>query len=80
VTCASGDARTPLSAAAAGARPASPWRWAAGTCIDPVDPATLVCSSHFEDRFGRRLPELDAFRWVPFDAVKQLCAPAWPAS
>lgn len=44
--------------------------------IDPVDPATLVCSSHFEDRFGRRLPELDAFRWVPFDAVKQLCAPS----
>jgi len=40
------------------------------TRLHRVDPATLVCESHFADaRSGRRLPEMDGFGWFPFDAV-----------
>lgn len=42
--------------------------------IARIDPATCVCSSFFVDRFGRRRPEMDAFRWARFDEVAALCA------
>lgn len=45
-------------------------------CLAPMDTAGLVCTSVFQDRFGRLLPELDAFRWVPFGGVQALCAPS----
>jgi 8-oxo-dGTP pyrophosphatase MutT (NUDIX family) len=31
------------------------------------DAKTLVCTSHFQDKRGRRLPELDAFQVTPWD-------------
>ena len=34
-----------------------------------VDIARCVCTSHFRDARGRLRPEMDAFAWVPFDAV-----------
>ncbi len=37
--------------------------------IDRIDPATCVCRSTFVDRFGRSVPEMDRFEWVPFDRV-----------
>ena len=42
--------------------------------IDRVDAARCVCTSTFVDRFGRVRPEMDAFRWTPFDEVGTLCA------
>ncbi len=38
------------------------------------DASRCVCSSFFEDRFGRRRPEMDGFRWTPFDEVPARCA------
>lgn len=34
-----------------------------------VDPARCRCSTHFVDRFGRTVPEMDGFAWVPFAEV-----------
>ena len=42
--------------------------------IERIDPKTCRCSSTFVDRFGRLRPEMDAFRWTPFDEVATLCA------
>jgi 8-oxo-dGTP pyrophosphatase MutT (NUDIX family) len=42
--------------------------------IERIDPAQCVCSTFFVDRRGRRRPEMDAFRWVPFHEVAALCA------
>ena len=39
-----------------------------------VDSGECVCSSMFEDRFGRRQPEMDDFRWTPFAEVGERCA------
>lgn len=39
-----------------------------------VDPNTLVCSSRFQDRRGRLVPEADAFEWTPFENVPERCA------
>jgi len=39
-----------------------------------VDPNTLVCSSRFQDRHGRLVPEADAFEWTPFERVPERCA------
>jgi 8-oxo-dGTP pyrophosphatase MutT (NUDIX family) len=39
-----------------------------------VDPNTLVCSSRFQDRRGRLVPEADAFEWTPFERVPERCA------
>jgi 8-oxo-dGTP pyrophosphatase MutT (NUDIX family) len=44
-----------------------------------VDPAQCVCTSMFEDRFGRSRPEMDAFRWTPFDEVGERCAKSMAA-
>ena len=41
--------------------------------IERVDPAQCVCSSFFTDRWGRRRPEMDAFRWVRFADVASRC-------
>lgn len=38
------------------------------------DLARCVCTSTFEDRFGRTRPEMDAFRWTPFKEVGERCA------
>ena len=40
------------------------------------DAANLHCSSQFRDRWGRMRPEVDDFRWVPFDRVPMHCAPS----
>ena len=46
------------------------------TCIERVDPATLVCASHYSDRSsGRQLPEMDGFGWFAFDRVAERCTP-----
>ena len=42
--------------------------------VDRIDPARCVCSSVFRDRWGRLRPEMDDFRWVPFERVPELCA------
>jgi putative (di)nucleoside polyphosphate hydrolase len=42
--------------------------------IERVDPARCVCSTFFIDRWGRRRPEMDAFRWALFDEVPTMCA------
>jgi putative (di)nucleoside polyphosphate hydrolase len=44
-----------------------------------VDAARCRCSTRFRDRFGRERPEMDAFEWVPFDAVTQRCAKSMAA-
>ncbi|HRO58489.1 MAG TPA: NUDIX hydrolase [Burkholderiaceae bacterium] len=38
-----------------------------------VEPALCRCSTVFTGRNGGRFPEVDAFRWVPFDQVSRLC-------
>ena len=42
--------------------------------IERVDPSRCVCASTFVDRFGRVRPEMDDFRWTPFDEIAALCA------
>ena len=42
--------------------------------IERIDPSGCVCSTFFVDRWGRRRPEMDAFRWVAFAEVPTLCA------
>jgi 8-oxo-dGTP pyrophosphatase MutT (NUDIX family) len=44
-----------------------------------IDPATCVCSSVFQDRFGRLRPEMDGFCWTPFAAVGERCAKSMAA-
>ena len=44
------------------------------TLSEPVDVASLVCTSLFRDARGRTHPELDRFRWVPIGQVPGLCA------
>ncbi len=44
-----------------------------------IDPAQCVCTSMFEDRFGRSRPEMDSFRWTPFDEVGERCAKSMAA-
>jgi 8-oxo-dGTP pyrophosphatase MutT (NUDIX family) len=41
------------------------------TLSDRFDAAACHCSTHFVDRFGRTVPEMDGFAWVAFDAVPQ---------
>ena len=48
--------------------------WLHAALIERVDPSQCVCSTFFTDRFGRLRPEMDAFRWVPFADVAELCA------
>jgi 8-oxo-dGTP pyrophosphatase MutT (NUDIX family) len=48
--------------------------WLHAALIERIDPAQCVCSTFFIDRHGRRLPEMDAFRWVPFGDVAAHCA------
>jgi len=42
--------------------------------IERIDPARCVCSTFFVDRWGRRRPEMDVFRWAAFAEVPTLCA------
>ncbi|MGZ5154849.1 MAG: NUDIX domain-containing protein [Caldimonas sp.] len=42
--------------------------------IERIDPRRCRCSSFFCDPRGRRLPEMDAFAWIPFADVPQRCA------
>jgi 8-oxo-dGTP pyrophosphatase MutT (NUDIX family) len=48
--------------------------WLHAALIERVDPSQCVCSSFFTDRWGRRRPEMDAFRWVSFAEVAAHCA------
>ena len=48
--------------------------WLHAALVERVDPSLCVCSTFFTDRWGRRRPEMDAFRWVPFDDVPAHCA------
>ena len=41
---------------------------------EQVDPAGCVCTSLFQDRRGRWVPEADAFEWTPFGRVPERCA------
>ena len=41
--------------------------------VEDLDPARCVCTSSFRDARGRDQPELDAFRWVPWNEVPRLC-------
>lgn len=41
---------------------------------DRIDTATLSCSTHFRDRWGRRQPEMDGYAWTPFAAIPERCA------
>ena len=49
------------------------------TLAEWFDPATCRCTSQFRDRFGRMVPEADAFEWTPFEAVAQRCAKSMTA-
>ena len=50
------------------------------TLTSRVDPQHLRCDSTFvEAGTGRRLPEMDAFGWFPFDRVAELCTPRMAA-
>jgi 8-oxo-dGTP pyrophosphatase MutT (NUDIX family) len=49
------------------------------TLVDRFDPATCRCTSQFRDRFGRLVPEADAFEWTPFDGIAQRCAKSMTA-
>jgi 8-oxo-dGTP pyrophosphatase MutT (NUDIX family) len=42
--------------------------------IERIDPSRCVCTSTFVDRFGRVRPEMDDFRWTPFDEIGARCA------
>lgn len=42
---------------------------------DRVDPLALRCRSQFVDVWGRRRPEMDAYRWTAFERVARRCAP-----
>ena len=44
------------------------------TWSERIDLSTCVCSSRFQDRWGRLVPEVDAFEWTPFERVPQRCA------
>jgi 8-oxo-dGTP pyrophosphatase MutT (NUDIX family) len=44
------------------------------TLASQVDPARCRCTSLFRDRFGRMVPEADAFEWVPFARLSERCA------
>ena len=48
------------------------WLYAALT--DRFDATRCHCRTQFADRFGRMRPEMDAFAWVPFAAVRERCA------
>jgi 8-oxo-dGTP pyrophosphatase MutT (NUDIX family) len=43
--------------------------------VDRVDPGGLRCHSHFVDVWGRRRPEMDAYRWTTFERVPRRCTP-----
>ena len=49
------------------------------TLSERFDPATCHCTSHFRDRFGRMVPEADAFEWTPFEAIAERCAKSMTA-
>jgi 8-oxo-dGTP pyrophosphatase MutT (NUDIX family) len=49
------------------------------TLAERFDPSTCRCTSQFRDRFGRMVPEADAFEWTPFEAVAQRCAKSMTA-
>jgi 8-oxo-dGTP pyrophosphatase MutT (NUDIX family) len=42
--------------------------------VDGIDARDCRCSSHFNDRWGRRRPEMDAFEWTAFARVHRRCA------
>lgn len=44
------------------------------TLASQLDPAQCHCTSYFRDRFGRWVPEADAFEWVPFARLPERCA------
>jgi len=44
-----------------------------------LDTRRCHCSTGFRDRFGRELPEMDAFAWVPFGEVPTRCAKSMAA-
>ena len=41
---------------------------------DRIDTSLCTCASVFRDRWGRLRPEMDEFRWTPFDEVHERCA------
>lgn len=44
-----------------------------------VELAALSCRSHFMHPSGRRLPEMDDYRWQPITAIAALCRPRMAA-
>jgi putative (di)nucleoside polyphosphate hydrolase len=38
------------------------------------DASTCVCTTHFEDNWGRSRPEMDRFEWTPFERVHRRCS------
>lgn len=42
--------------------------------IERIDASLCVCTSTFEDRWGRLRPEMDDFRWTAFDEISQYVA------
>jgi 8-oxo-dGTP pyrophosphatase MutT (NUDIX family) len=47
--------------------------------VEPVDVASLRCTSTFVDVRGRTVPEMDRFAWVGLDAVPQRCGKSMAA-
>lgn len=46
---------------------------------EAIDPRTCVCSSSFRDRYGRLVPEMDRFEWLPFERVVERCGKSMAA-
>ncbi|VTU18077.1 RNA pyrophosphohydrolase [Variovorax sp. SRS16] len=44
--------------------------------MERFDTRQCVCVSTYVDRQGRVRPEMDAFRWAPFDDLQARCAPS----
>lgn len=43
--------------------------------VERMPTGNLICRTHFQDRHGHLLPEMDAFAWTPFTQVPARCAP-----
>jgi ADP-ribose pyrophosphatase YjhB (NUDIX family) len=44
------------------------------TWMERIDLSACVCTSQFQSRFGKMVPEVDAYEWTPFVRVPQRCA------
>ncbi|HLL11301.1 MAG TPA: NUDIX hydrolase, partial [Rubrivivax sp.] len=44
-----------------------------GAVVEGLEATDCVCTSYFRDSQGRSRPEMDGFRWVPWEQVPRYC-------